>query len=316
MSNLDTEIIESINNTDNMLLTPQLLEAYEIISQSNPELIYPTTFDIEPEKLEYFKHAHGAMYHKQAQKVVEDLPQIAVIYSGMFGGKTTLAFEIEDALRKRNLTTCNLIAESMGESYVTARSYTQGPTKRNAIRFGGENYKEQIEMLMNNSADYLFLDEFSFLIPTNPVVELIQACKKNNKGLFMTGLNTNFLGDDLPIFQKDSPIIVDKNIKKIQCHSFVSGVCEEDPHGTSTIRYAYIGGKWIYDLGLYPLVVSKEYSHIVHYAPAIEEQTAKYLLRNNKYLQDAILHPTEYENISRKVLLRKNTFGQNLYNHI
>lgn len=322
MPGLDTDITESINNTDPMLLTPQLIEAYDLISQTDPELIYPTTFDIEPEKLDHFKQVHGAMYHEQAQEIVKDLPQIAVIYSGMFGGKTTLAFEIEDALRKsKHLNILNAIAFSMGESYVTARSYTQGATKRDAFRFGGENYEEQIETLMNNPADYIFLDEFSFLIPTNPVVKLIDACKRTGKGLLLTGLNTNFLGDELPMFQENSLIMADPNIKKFQCHSFVSGICDEYPQGTNTIRYANINignGKkrWVYDLGLYPLVVSKEYPNAVHYAPAMEEQTARYLLRNNRYLQDAILHPTEYEEISRKILLKQNTFGQDIPNHI
>lgn len=316
MSVLEKDLIDSINQTEEVL-TPQLIEAYEIIAESHPELLFPTTFEIESSKLENFRQAHGAMYHKQAQEIASNISQFGVIYSGMFGGKTTLAFEIEDALQEKGLKVFNAIAECMGESYVTARSYLHGDTQRKAFRFGGENYLEQIKQLMKKNCDYIFLDEFSFIIPTDPVLELIEACKKANKGLLLTGLDTNFLGDEFPIFQENSPILTNPKIQKHPCKSFVSGICEEVPQGTNSIRYAYVDTgngckRWMYDLGIYPLVVSKEHSHIVHYIPAMEEHSARYLLRDNPELQNSILHPTIEEETARHRLLERNLF----MNHI
>ncbi len=310
MPELEKDLIACINQTEEVL-TPQLIEAYNILFQSTPELVFPTTFEVEPEKLEHFRQTHGSIYHEQAQEITSNISQFSVIYSGMFGGKTTLAFEIEDSLEKKGLKVFNAIAECMGEPYVTARSYLHGSTRREAFRFGGENYQEQIKQLINNNSDYIFLDEFSFIIPTNPVLELIEACQKVNKGLLLTGLDTNFLGDAFPIFQENSPILTSPKIQKHSCKSFVSGICEEVPQGTNSIRYAYVDTgngckRWMYDLGIYSLVVSKEHSHIVHYIPAMKEHSAKYLLENNPELQNAILHPTIEEETARHKLLERN----------
>lgn len=304
---LDPELtIKKLACNCESVLNPTLLEAYETLYQDSPELLFRETFDLPPELIQTFVEKHSQLYESQAEEVVQAMPEICIIRSGMFGGKTTLAFEIEDALKRKGLTVQNTIAYPMGEDYVTARSYTKGDKRRPALRFGGESYKEQIKELMNCSADFIFLDEFSFLIPITPVISLVEECRKHGKGLLLTGLDTNFLGDELPIFSSESPIYMDQTIKQIRCKSFVPGVCEVEPQGTSTIRYArvMIDGQyvWIYDMGVFPQVVSKEVGN-VHYLPAMKGHTAKEILKDKPELSSAILHPTYEETMIRQQFL-------------
>lgn len=294
--------IKQLYTTCKTVLSPTLKQAYNILFSENPSLLFKESFDVDPNLIADFAKKHYEIYKEQAIKLVtEGITPITVIRSGMFGGKTTLAFLIEDALRADGKKVKNVIAASMGEDYVTARSYP-GKKQRKAFRYGGENYKEQIHKLVQDPADIIILDECSFE-PTYEIADLISACKTYGKSIILTGLDTNFLGDKLPLFRTDSPLYTFDNIQEITCNSFVPGVCEDEPHGTSTARYARVcinnTPVWVYDMGIYPLVVSKEHTQYVHYIPVTQEQTANAILSPYPDVREKILNPTDEETFTR-----------------
>jgi thymidine kinase len=286
-------------------LNQPIREAYQHILTTNPSILLPPS-EVSEEALTRYRQRHAEIYQEEADMWIDQTPQITIIQSGMFGGKTTLAFNLEDRLKEKGLHVTNLIAYVMGEDYVTGRSYSTDPIKnrRPAIKFGNpETFKKDLSQLMMADSDYFVLDEFSFLPDTQTVQSLIEACLKHNKGLILTGLDTNYLGQPLPPFQDTGFVKKLNDAKRLYCKSFVPGICEDIPIGTNTIRYAYIDGQWILDIGIYPTVVSKEHSKIVRYAPAIKAQTACHIFRDNPQLLNAILYPTELEDIQRKIFL-------------
>ncbi len=268
---------------------PIALECYSILENECPEVLFVDCFDLPEEKRDYYIKKHLEIYSKQAERIVQDLPSSVVLSSGMFGGKTTLSFLILDELVKQGKKTELLIADLVGENYITARSYKDG-RKSDAVRFGKVvGYEEKIEFLKESDVDVLLLDEFAFL-DLDVVIELQEMCFQKGKNLILTGLNANYLGQVLPAFSENSPII--KNSRIEECYSFVPGFCDEKPLGTSTIRYVNLGGSWILDVGLLPLVVSKELTHVVKYAPAMKEHTAAHIFQNYPDLLDKIFYPT------------------------
>lgn len=285
-------------------------EAYQYILNTDPSILVPPC-EVSPAQLIQYKAKHAEIYSAEATSWIDEKPQITVIQSGMFGGKTTLAFNLEDHLKAQGQKVTNLIAFVMGEDYVTGRSYSDDPNKnrRSAIKFGDSQTTAQIiKTLMNSDSDYFVLDEFSFLPDTQVIENLIQACLKHDKGLILTGLDTNYLGHPLAPFQADGVLNEFPNIKRLYCKSFVPGICDDIPQGTNTIRYAYVNEQWILDIGIYPTVVSKEHSKVVKYAPAMEYQTASYIFRTQPHLLDAILYPTELEDIQRRIFLKRSLF--------
>ena len=298
----------SIDTLQDIPLNPPIREAYEYLFTTDHGILLPPG-TVSSESLTKYRETHAHIYKDEASLWIKEKPQVTIIQSGMFGGKTTLAFNLEDRLKGEGLHVTNLIAYVMGEDYVTGRSYStdQSKNRRRAIKFGNpETSKDDIAKLMMANSDYFVLDEFSFLPDMQVVQALIQACLKNGKGLILTGLDTNYLGYPLPPFQETGFVKNLPSAKRLYCKSFVPGICEEEPLGTNTIRYAYINGKWILDIGIYPTVVSKEHSRIVRYAPAMKSQTASHVFRNNPHLLSAILYPTELEDIQRKIFLKKS----------
>ena len=298
----------SVETLQNIPLNPTIREAYDYLFANDPSVLLPPG-EVSKEALTRYRQKHGEIYREEATTWIEEEPQVTIIQSGMFGGKTTLAFNLEDRLKEKGLHVTNLIAYVMGEDYVTGRSYSADPkkNKRPAIKFGDPTtYTEEISQLMSGDSDYLVLDEFSFLPDMQVVQALILACIKNGKGIVLTGLDTNYLGYPLPPFQENGFVKDLTTAKKLYCKSFVPGICEDIPLGTNTIRYAYIDGKWILDIGIYPTVVSKEHNQVVRYAPAMKSQTASHIFRDDPYLLSAILYPTELEDIQRRIFLKKS----------
>lgn len=270
----------------------RVLEAYQIIADQNPEILHPTDKEITKEETAEFAQKHLDIYTTQAEEIVRfGLPPSLIIGSCMYGGKSTLSFLILDQLKERGHKTEILIADVMGEPHVTARSYPSKGKIREARRYGeSTNPMQMIQEIAKSDTEVILLDEFSFLNPH--LVEMLQSmCIRTGKHIILTGLNTNYLGQPLPAFRRNSEIL--KRSENIQCFSFVKGYCEKEPKGTNTIRYVKIGGEWIYDAGILPLVVSKEHSEIVHYSPAMPHQTTSAMLENFPRQRDAILHPDQ-----------------------
>lgn len=289
-------------------INPPIREAYQYILDTNPSILVPPC-EVSQVQLVEYRAKHAEIYSTEADSWIDEMPQITVIRSGMFGGKTTLAFNLEDRLKAQGQKVTNLIAFVMGEDYVTGRSYSDDPNKnrRSALKFGDtQTTAQMMKALMNSDSDYFVLDEFSFLPDTQVIEDLIQACLRHDKGLILTGLDTNYLGHPLAPFQADGVLSKFPNIKRLYCKSFVPGICDDIPQGTNTIRYAYINGQWILDIGVYPTVVSKEHSEIVKYAPAMRYQTASHIFKTQPHLLDAILYPTELEDIQRRIFLKKS----------
>ncbi len=288
---------------DNLpIIDEEILEIYSILETNHPEILYVGNFDVPKEQLDYYCARHFEIYSQKADEILKDLPNSLVLSSGMFGGKTTLSFLILDRLLEKKAEVALLIADVMGEDYITARSY-KGEHKRDAVRFGDmTDYRETIAKLAYSDVEVIFLDEFSFL-NLKIVEDLQEMCLQEKKSLILTGLNKSYLGQALPAFCFNSKII--QNSEITECYSFVPGFCDVEPLGTSTIRYVKIQDKWILDFGLLPLVVSKEKSHVVHYAPAMGEHTAVEILKNNPDLLTKILFPTEDKLCNQNSLLHR-----------
>jgi hypothetical protein len=141
--------------------------------------------------------------------------------------------------------------------------------------------------ISENGKRVILLDEFSFL--PFPIVEnFINKCKERNIKVILTGLNSNYLGQPLDTFQKARELI---DVEE-ECYSFIPGQRFEEPIGTSTVRYVRINGQWVFDMGILPLVVSKEKTDIVHYSPATYEQTVSGIFKGIPTIRDFILHPS------------------------
>lgn len=274
---------------------------YSILERDYKDILYVDDFDIPKEKLDFYTSRHHELYSEKAEKIFKDLPESLVLSSGMFGGKTTLSFLLMERLLEDGRNVDMLIADVMGEDYITARSY-KNCQRRMAIRFGDlTDYERTIDVLARSNTNVIFLDEFSFL-EVKIVEDLQKMCLAEGKNLILTGLNSSYLGQPFPVFSEDSDVI--KNSEVEQCYSFVTGFCEDEPMGTSTIRYVRIDNKWVLDFGLLPLVVSKEKTNIVHYAPAMYENTAVYILQDHQNLLNSILNPLEEEVIRQNSLLQ------------
>jgi thymidine kinase len=279
----------------------EISEIYSILQKDHGDILYVDDFDVPKEKLDFYTSRHYELYSEKAEKIYKDLPESLVLSSGMFGGKTTLSFLLMERLLEEGRSVDMLIADVMGEDYITARSY-KDCQRRMAIRFGNlTDYERTLDILAKSNTDVIFLDEFSFL-EVKIVEDLQMMCLSEGKNLILTGLNSSYLGQPLPAFSEGSSIIKKSEVE--ECFSFVTGFCEDEPMGTSTIRYVRIDNRWVLDFGLLPLVVSKEKTNIVHYAPAIHEHTAVYILQNHQKILNSILNPSEEKVVRQNSLLQ------------
>ena len=293
---------ESDITLEDVLSDEQILKIYSILESDYSEILYKENFSLPKEKLDYYTKRHYEIYFEKSDKLLKSLPQCLILSSGMFGGKTTLSFLLCEKLEKEGKKVEMLIADVVGEDYITARSY-RGSKRKPAKRFGHlTNYEKTIENLSESKVDVILLDEFSFL-DSKIVEDLQEMCLQNKKTLILTGLSSSYLGKPLSAFEKNSKIL--QNAQVEECFSFVPGFCEEKPLGRNTIRYLKISGKWVLDFGLFPLVVSKEKTYIVRYSPAMYEHTAVSILKNEKELLNSILCPSRERTLKQKSLFKK-----------
>jgi thymidine kinase len=287
------ELIESKNSRidlENSLrelsVDPIILDAYEYLENTQPEILVLNDEDVSPssEQLSHFTAFHSHAYMEKARELSENSWEVLAVGSGMYGGKSTLSFYLLDFLEQKGYKPLVSIADVMGEDYVTGRSYTgPGNVVRMAERIGIEHNFD----ISENGKRVILLDEFSFL--PFPIVEnFINKCKERNIKVILTGLNSNYLGQPLDTFQKARELI---DVEE-ECYSFIPGQRFEEPIGTSTVRYVRINGQWVFDMGILPLVVSKEKTDIVHYSPATYEQTVSGIFKGIPTIRDFILHPS------------------------
>ncbi len=296
----EIKTVDFLKQNINEKIEEEILEGYEFLEKKHSEILTVESFQISKEKLKIFKEKHLEIYSKKSKEILKELPNSLILSSSMFGGKTTLSFLILEELEKQGRKVDYFIAYTVGENYITARSINK---KKKAKKFGNEkSYKKFLSELKNT--DVVLLDEFSFLPNIQVVEELQSYCIEEKKHLILTGINANYLGVSLPIFKNNSKVL--KKSKLIQCYSFVPNISETEPLGSKSIRYVRIKDKWIYDIGLLPLVVSKEYKSIVNYTPAIVEQTPLYVFRNKKNIFNSILNP------SKKTLENQNKLFEKL----
>jgi hypothetical protein len=288
LTNLKQDMqIEDIFENNSLEVDPITLDAYSYMQEVHPELLFLDEANLKPtpEELKKFTNYHSKRYQTLARDLYDHNSwEVLLVGSGMYGGKSTLSFYLLDYFQEKGYNPVVLIADIMEENSVTGRSYT-GPGEgiRDAIKYGSE------PLDLGNDNVIILLDEFSFLPSSEPVKRLIDDCKNRGRKLVLTGLNSNYLGYPLPTFE-DVKEAADLNP---HCHSFIPGQQEEEPTGTSTIRYVKIGNYWVYDIGILPLVVSKEKEDIVHYCPARQEHTFVEIFSELPTIRDHILNPSE-----------------------
>ena len=298
VSEKSIDVIELLNqNFPN--LTSEILEVYRHIQETDPTILFPSDIDTEKLPIDTYTIRHQYMYDKQSDEVVDKDWEVLVIGSGMYGGKSTLSFYILDKFSSIEFDTKIYIAEVMGENYVTARSYPGENKLRLATRYGKDSKELNLPKGKNS---IVILDEFSFL-DLESIKSFVEDCRKNNVKVILTGLNTNYLGDNLPVFNQLHKIV--GKHKLVECKSFVPGIDINIPTGSKTTRFVNINGIWIKDFGILPLVVSKEYKEIVHYSAATEEQTFKNIFRNKFDLLNHVLHPSKALVDTQKARLRQ-----------
>lgn len=108
----------------------------------------------------------------------------------------------------------------------------------------------------------------------------MNVAKAFGKKLILLGLDTNYLGDELPIFKTKyfQETLKNRRTRILDCYSYVNTTnTDSPPNGKGTIRYLRIGDRWVLDLGIGELVISKENADLVLYFPSIE--TLKNLLK-------------------------------------
>lgn len=281
-------------------IEPEILQIYEILKQQCPEILRYKTREKDIPVDEYTQR-HQEEYKELSNELSKENWEVLVIGSGMFGGKSTLSFFILDKFEEQGYTPIVCMADVMAEdeNFVTARSYPgeEEDKIRKAIRYG-EKENTNAEFLDQEGPLIVLLDEFSFYENPNTVTKLVDKIRKKNKDrdkndkikLILTGLNTNCLGQTLGIFTNLDRYIGEH--KEVFCKSFVHTINNEQV-GDSTIRYVNIRGKWILDIGILPLIVSKIESMLVHYRSATKEETFAKIFEGYPNILDFILNPTE-----------------------
>jgi thymidine kinase len=300
----------AIEETKDLLSTlsvedEKILNAYTFLAYTNPDILFLKEEHLEPtkEQLDYYTSWHSNRYKELAEQLVREEWDVLVIGSGMFGGKSTLSFEILDRYKERGYDPLVLIADVMPEDYVTARSYQGENKKRGAIKYPLQS--ELLEKSIQNSS-VILLDEFSFLPDIKPLKGLLEYTKAHDIKIVLTGLDTNYLGEPLETYRKT---VENSNYKIQNLKSFIPSIDSEVPIGTHTIRYVKINDAWIYDMGILPLVVSKEEEFLVHYCPATFDMTFVHNFEDRPEIKNYILFPPEELKEKQNMRLKTLTFN-------
>lgn len=282
---LDEPIQNLINNSEILEIMPQVqLDAiaslYEEIGNIAKEdadrakltfeiLFYPE-FATTEDKTSWGE-MHLKMYREKAYELVyagEDeikIQQIAII-SGMFGGKSTLAFEIIKLLEKEGFDI---------QIYNTIKNGTASRNghESNCAQLTQEeidNYKNKLEEEIENGISKkraVYIDEFSFAgIGEESLIDFIGFLKRNDVYVILTGLEHYSTGMQIPLVKALKELEIIPNWVEVK--SFVKQVDPSNPTGNRTIRYFKIGKCYYPDFGgLEPIVVENPLDPSVRYAP-------------------------------------------------
>lgn len=281
-----------------------------------PSLLLPEDIPtkLPPEVLEMYSKGHSKFYEAKLQELINTYEEwdLLVMQSGMYGGKSSCAFELIDRLREEGVETSLFISASMGEGFVTGRGFGKTGERRNAKKFGGfgitlsdELRRRVLVEVITTKTPVICVDEYTFSNP-DEITTLMNVAKAYGKKLILLGLDTNYLGDELPIFKTKyfQETLKNRRTQILDCYSYVNANnTESPPNGKGTIRYLRIGDRWVLDLGIGELVISKENADLVLYFPSIE--TLKNLLKGNsffKYILNETVQPnSELASVQRAI---------------
>ena len=283
--------------------------AYQIATEQEIPVVRDfSEIDVSPEQKAFFSKQHIEIYSPIADSIAKEIasltePQNYIIESGMFGGKTSLVFLILETLEKKyKLKHLTCINKCMDEDFVTARSLDN--KEEHALHYGTEEQNSVIlEHIKEENISVLFLDECSFRFGTELEEdrEFIKQCNQLGASVILTGLNRECHGLPLEFFTENNKELLDDSYR-YECRAFVPGQEEEEPIGTHTTRYILLDGKLILDLGVLPLVVSKEElkpnnEPLAIYVATTEEHTMVHILREYPSLLNVL---TKYESMISK----------------
>jgi hypothetical protein len=241
-----------------------------------PPLFLREPQELAPDILDRLSVQHMDYYLPEINSLVKQYSQWdnLVFRSGMYGGKTSFVFTLLDKLeRGKGINNTLLVADVMDENSITGRGYIGGSKRREALRFGQESFKSQkdVDTLVSKCDEVVVLDEYTFLEST-VINSLVNSCERFNKKLILLGLDTNAFGEELPIF-KDTHFkttLKKGSTRVVECNSYID-IYDEKPSGLGSIRYFKIPKTqmWALDLGILPLVISKELVDVVKYYPSL-----------------------------------------------
>lgn len=284
------------------------IDYYLDSSRSNeyPALI-SNPIQVDEKTLDRFSYGHSLLYSSYLLTLVSEYGNWnnAVHIGPMYSGKSTFGLRlVEDLKRYHGVDTAIYITGAMEETYITSRARIENP-QRKAMPFGGyseEGRQIEIQKILERPEEAILLDEYTFA-NTMDVVELIRAANspKYNKKLILLGLNTNYLGIDLDIFDSwyFKRILGDERTKQVPGHSYLpedKSPHLEKPRGEGTIRYINIGDAlrplYLLDLGIGKLIISKEKDYILYKA---SRRRLTHLFGENRFFE-FILRETKPDN--------------------
>jgi hypothetical protein len=256
-------------------------------------IFYPS----EPsnERLEVYKARHREMYEIRSVDIADELEansDIVILRSGMYGGKSTLATETLKRLEERGYTNSVIIAGILGDDFTTARCYDgdDGVLEAEMV------LKDTIESIKtnilsdkgDNENHVVYFDEFSFE-DGNLVQEIVDFCGERNIKLIMAGLDTDYLGRELPTMtrfcQSEKTHIEYCNSFTIHQDDYENG----DPIGSHTARYVRLPeGGYVLDVASFPLAVSKTEEFVLYIPVAFKHHMRGVLSGQDELLDE---HP-------------------------
>lgn len=260
---------------------------------------------------------HLKMYREKARDLVYSpegsisIQQIAII-SGMFGGKSTLAFEIIDLLEKEGFeiqifNTIKPDTASRNHSTLTCQQLTKEAM---------DEYMRKIsEDKDNPKKRAVYIDEFSFTnIGEETIADFtnfLNFLKENDVYVILTGLEHYSTGMEIPLVKalKELEIIP----TWVEARSFVKQVDPSNPTGNRTIRYFKIGKFYYPDFGgLEPIVVENPLDPSVRYAPIPDWLHMAILLYGMDILERVFgsSFGLEQENFTKAIQSQKNVLAE------
>jgi thymidine kinase len=246
LSGIDS-IIDDVNKAIN---------AYETKSDSKAfDRCFETLFNpkvLNEEEVSKCRVEHGRIYSEMAVNIAERMHQQNIpnyiLESGMYAGKSTLAFKITEELRKRyGYNVFRIVPFFMKENFVEVRG-EEGQNGQKSHRAYAdmihpsdwEGKVNDIIKQCNGANGVVHFDEYSWMDPAI-IDQIVQKLNSHGIKVILAGLDSDYLGNPAPGYKFAvqnyySPELNNKD----QCKSF-DGTHDfskaEAPQGTMTARY-------------------------------------------------------------------------------